>query len=99
MKAKTKLMFNITTNNQCRKVLYWHDLTNKQQNELRDDYDTIDESIFTIYKDEVYDIGDTMRTNNFGDYWHSYIAWGFDFGMVIHFSDDGDGVVIGTYNG
>ena len=94
-------MLKIRTNNHYRDVLYWHDLTDIQQDQARDngDYDGIDESVFTVYKGEVYDIGDTMTTNHFGNYWHSYIAWGFDFGMVIHISDDGDGVVIGTYNG
>jgi hypothetical protein len=54
----------ITTNNHYRPVLSWHELTTKEQDELKDSYDTIKESTFFRFKDWCYDLNDFLRVND-----------------------------------
>jgi len=57
-------IMKIITNNHYRPVLYWHDLTTKEQDELKDSYDTIEESSFFRFKNYVYDLCDFLRVND-----------------------------------
>ena len=54
----------IITNNHYRPVLSWHELTTKEQDELKDSYDTIEESTFFRFKDWCYDLNDFLRVND-----------------------------------
>ena len=54
----------IITNNHFKEILSFFDLTNKEQNELKDNYDTIEESSFFRYRGQVYDLNEFMRVND-----------------------------------
>ena len=54
----------ITTNNQYRHILYFHELEQDEQDELKDSYDTVEESSFFRYRGHVYDLNEFMQVNN-----------------------------------
>ena len=53
----------IITNNHFKEILSFFDLTNKEQNDIKDNYDTIEESSFFRYRGQVYDLNEFMRVN------------------------------------
>jgi len=53
----------IITNNQYRHILYFHELEQDEQDELKDSYDTVEESSFFKYRGNVYDLNDFLRVN------------------------------------
>ena len=54
----------ITTNHHYRHILYWHELTKKEQDEYRDAYDDVKESTFFRYRNWCYDLNDFLRVND-----------------------------------
>jgi len=84
----------IITNNHYRPVLYWHDLTTKEQNELKDSYDTIEESTFFRYRKRVYDLGEFMRVqlgtafNSVVKDWDGYHNETFFSAVVVKYDND-----------
>jgi hypothetical protein len=94
------MTLEIKTNNQFREIIYWYDLTEKEKDELKDNYDTIEESSFFRYKNQVYDLNDFMRLEKnslFPDSWHGYSNDSFFSGILIELSNCGDGVKVGFY--
>lgn len=86
----------IITNNQYRELLNWWDLTEKEQNELKDSYDNVTESQFFRYKNQIYDLSNFMRSSHFKG-WDGYAADSFFSGLLIKFSYCDDAVKVGLY--
>ena len=84
----------IITNNHYRPVLYWHELTTKEQEELKDSYDTIEESTFFRYRQRVYDLGEFMRVqlgtafNSVVKEWDGYHNDSFFSAVVVKYDND-----------
>ena len=94
----------ITTNNHYRPVLYWHDLTTKEQDKLKDSYDTIEESTFFRFKDWCYDLNDFLRVNDrlhgvhpdhdlYG--WDGYKNESFFSSVLVKFDESCESVKVG----
>jgi hypothetical protein len=94
----------IITNNHYRPVLYWHELTTEEQEELKDSYDTIEESSFFRFKDWCYDLNDFLRVNDslngkgtdhelYG--WDGYKNESFFSSVLVKLDDSGDSVKVG----
>jgi len=99
-------MSNLTikTNNHFRPILHGFELTEKERKE----YDWMDWSEegdahsdnFFRYKGWCYYLGDFMKTGThspFPEKWHGYLNDSFFSGILVRLSDDGEGVVVGTY--
>ena len=84
----------IITNNHYRPVLYWHELTTKEQDELKDSYDTIDESSFFRYRQKVYDLGEFTRPAYLSNDYMKMNKWDGMFGdtffsaVVVKYDND-----------
>jgi hypothetical protein len=98
-------MSNLTikTNNHFRPILHGFELTEKEQSE----FDWIDFSVegegfygmFFRYKRQVYCLDNFMRLagkDAYGD-WHGVNQTSAFSGILVRLSDDGEGVVVGTY--
>ena len=87
----------IITNHHYRLTLYWHDLTETEQNDLRGLYNTIEDSTFFRYRGHVYDLGDCMKTESNGEPgdWHGYFSDSFFSSVLVRYSDDCESVKIG----
>jgi len=98
----------ITTNNHYREILNAFELTKKHQKEMR----ATDEEMrkyeedgiqFVVYQGYPHRLDDFMRidfySNNspFPSFWHGHASDSFFSGLLIHISDDGDGVIVGRY--
>jgi len=94
----------ITTNNHYRMILSFFDLTEKEQNEIKDNYDTIEESSFFRYRGLVYDLNEFMRVNDslngkgqdhemYG--WDGYHNDSFFSSVLVKYSSSNDGVKVG----
>jgi len=92
----------IITNNHYRPVLYWHDLTEKEQNELKDSYDSVEESTFFRYRKRVYDLGEFTRPSYLSNDYMKMNKWDGMFGetffsavVVKYYNDYCDTVKVG----
>ena len=92
----------IKTNNTPRLIMSWHDLTAIEQAEL----DYIDPNdgggSFFRYKNQAYDLNEFTRINDSymgGDLegWDGLQGQSYFSGILIKFSEDGDGVIVGRY--
>lgn len=54
----------ITTNHHWRPILDWYELTTKEQKELEDSYDSVQESSFFRYRGQVYDLSEFETTSS-----------------------------------
>lgn len=100
MKIKVNENLVITTNMHYTPVLYWYDLTKKEQKEHAGSYDTIEESSFFRYRGYCYDMSDFMVTGKnspFPSFWQGYTNDSFFSGVLVHISDDGEGVIPATF--
>ena len=100
------MTIKITTNNQFRPLVYGYELTDKEK-EYFDYLDDV-EADFTgfRYKGDLYDLGEFIRIDHrkgqpmtfdeFADYdgVHTETMWS---GILVKYSDCGDGVKVGTY--
>lgn len=97
---------NIVTNNQVRDILYWFQLTDREQSEF--DYldtETMRESAsFFRYKNNVYDLGEFMRAEKIPEFegWDGYSSDSFFSGILVKYPKDewgyiDDGVIVGHY--
>ena len=93
----------IITNNQPRQLLYWEELTEKEQGEF--DYLTPEDTTnqFVRYKGWVYDVHDmmavraeTLPADSFLRKWHGYVGDSYFSGVVLKWTVDAD-VIMGTY--
>ena len=87
----------IITNHHYRLTLYWHELTEAEQNDLRGLYNTIEDSTFFRYRGHVYDLGDCMKTESNEELsaWHGYFNESFFSSVLVRYSDDCESVKIG----
>ncbi len=94
----------IITNNQYRHILYFHELEQDEQDELKDSYNTVQESSFFRYRGRVYDLNEFMSVNNalnqrgaphemYG--WHGYHNESFFSSIVFKYSECGESVRVG----
>ena len=86
----------VKTNHQWRQILHWHDLTEKEQSELKDSYSTVEDSVFFRYNGLIYDLSDFQRANIVPG-WDAVKTESFFSGMVIKASDCGEAIKIGWY--
>ena len=88
----------IITNHHYRPILYWHDLTESEQNDLRGLYDTVEESTFFRYRGHVYDLSDCVRMENAipaFSAWHGYFNESFFSSVLVRYSGGLESVKIG----
>ena len=91
----------IITNNHYRPVLYWHELTAKEQDELKDSYDTIEESTFFRYRSKVYDLGEFMAKTRYNNLdpklhgWDGYQNDSYFSSVLIQFDKSCEAVKVG----
>ncbi len=95
---------NIKTNNHYRPILYWHELTQKEQDEYKDAYDDVEESSFFRYRNWLYDLNDFLRVNDSlhgrGQQhemhgWDGYKNESFFSSVLVAFSNDNEAVKVG----
>lgn len=94
-------MATIKTDNKFREVIYSHDLTEAERKD-HDYLEDLDEGGYTFfrYKNWCYYLGNFMRiTEKSGDLkdWDGYSSDTYFSGIVIAFSNDNDGVKVGTF--
>tara|TARA_R100001086_G_C11747349_1_gene234283 strand:+ start:195 stop:479 length:285 start_codon:yes stop_codon:yes gene_type:complete len=88
----------ITTNHHYRTILSFFDLTKKEQNEIKDNYDTIEESSFFRYRGLVYDLSEFMSNYDntpFCNEWDGYHNDSFFSAVLVKFSDNNEAVKVG----
>ena len=77
-------------------ILYWHDLTPEEQEEL--DYIDDQEGSFFRYNDQIFDLGNFIRTqpqdtlNAAG--WNGVETAGYSNGWIVKLEDGGDGLTV-----
>jgi len=92
----------ITSNYHEREVVCGFELTEEEKEKF--DWATpeeIEEMLFFRYKGNIYSLGEFTRfpSGMFPDYWHGYASDSFFSGILVHFTDDNDFVVVGWYYG
>jgi hypothetical protein len=97
----------IKTNYQPREILYWYDLTVKEQKEF--DYiseERQSEATFFRYQGSVYDLGEFMRIEGAASSnvqfremakWDGYVSDSYFSGVLVKYTEDFEQVVIATY--
>lgn len=91
----------IITNNHYRPVLYWHELTEKEQEELKDSYDTVEESSFFRFKNYVYDLGEFIAKTRYNNLdpdlhdWDGYKNESFFSSVLVKYDDSCEAVKVG----
>lgn len=92
----------IITNNHFKEILSFFDLTEKEQNEIKDNYDTIQESSFFRYRGQVYDLNEFMRVDSLNGQDHSLYGWdgyhndSFFSSVLVKYSSCNDAVKVGA---
>jgi hypothetical protein len=86
----------IITNNHYRHILYFHELEPSEQDELKDSYDSVEESTFFRYRGQVYDLNNFMRStdNRFGD-WQGYHSDSFFSAVLVKYDVSCEAVKVG----
>lgn len=86
----------IITNNHYRHILYFCELEPSEQEELKNSYDTIEESTFFRYRGQVYDLNDFMRSadDRFED-WQGYHGDSYFSAVLIKFDESCEAVKVG----
>lgn len=94
----------VRTNNVPRDVIYWHELTDAERNDL--DYRDTEESQADFtgfrYRGNVYDLAEFMRAPNSMKPWDGYHTDSFFSAVVIRFprdysGTDTDHVIVGVW--
>jgi hypothetical protein len=86
----------IKTNNHLRPVLYWHDLTEKEQAEIVDNYDTVKDGTFFRYRKEIYDLSDFVRVGeDLESDWDGCMSETVFSAVLVKYSEDGDFLKVG----
>jgi len=86
----------IITNNHYRHILYFHELEPSEQDELKDSYDSVEESTFFRYRGQVYDLNNFMRStdNRFGE-WQGYHCDSFFSAVLVKYDVSCEAVKVG----
>lgn len=94
----------IITNHVPRFTLDAHELTTAERAEF--DYldwqaieDGRESASFFRYKNELHDLGDMegRAPDVFGTYWHAFKSDTFFSGILVHYCDDHESVIVGRY--
>jgi len=92
---------SITSNNQPRFMIYWADLTAKEQGnfDYLDSEDKQDSASFVRYKNWVYDISEFMRVDGMAGItgWDGYHSDSYFSGILLKLCEDSDSVIMGRY--
>lgn len=93
----------IYCNNTPRDIVYWWELTPKEQKEftyLDDDDRRMDASFFR-YRGNVYDLGEFMRVEKYApDVFRGYDGYASDSyfsGILVKYAEDNERVIVATY--
>lgn len=90
----------IKTNNKPRPLIYGAELTDKQREEF-DYYDSdeLDCNNFFIYKKQVYDLSQFIRTQDIAAFknWQGYASDSYFSGIVVKYTDDNESIIVGRY--
>ena len=88
----------IVSNRQARDVLYWHDLTAKEQAQFDylDTEQAQEDATFFRYKGATYNLGEFMRTNSPElKAWDGIATDSYFSGTLVKMVDHGEGVIVG----
>lgn len=94
----------IKTNHNYRPILYWHDLTDAEQDEHRDAYNGVQDSTFFRYRNWLYDLNEFLRVNdalNGRGRDHSLYGWdgykndSFFSSILVKYGEDCETVKVG----
>jgi len=89
----------VITNNQPRELLFYSELTDKEQEKVERGIDSTDD--YVRYKGEVYHLNDFMVAPTLiqseKHKWDGIITDTFFSGILMRFSPDGEHVVMGRY--
>jgi hypothetical protein len=89
---------NITTNNKAREILSFFDLTEKEQDSIKDNYDSIKESAFFRYRGDLYDLNDFMCNNqnsSLPSEWDGYCSDSFFSAVLVKYLECGEELIVG----
>jgi hypothetical protein len=93
-------MITVTTNNNARPLVSWHDIpeTSRGWFDYLDDFERL-ESRLVSYRGDYYDVFDMLRATAplSASGWHGYSSETYFSGIVVRLNDDDDTVVIGRY--
>lgn len=95
----------IKTNHQQRPILYWYELTEKEQAEFDylDNEEVQEWATFVRYKGNVYHMQDVMAINRreclpLGFHkWDGYVSDSFFSGVLFKYSQDHESIICGFY--
>jgi len=85
-------------NGHAREVLYWFDLTEEEQAEF--DFSDKEDSTYFRYKGNAYTLGDFMRVDSnspFSGFADGYHSDSYFSGVLVKYTECGDGVKVYTY--
>jgi len=92
-------MTTIITNNQPRGLLYWEELTKEEQNEFGGVILNDEGVDFVKYKGTAYRLADFVVVPDLSAVhgWDGVISDTFFSGILVKFTEDGEGVIMGRY--
>ena len=89
----------ITTNNQPRDLLTLWDFSDKEQAQIRSDFDWLDDiesdTGFFRYRGEVFNLANFLNQPQQG--WHGALADSYFSGTLVRLSKDGESVTVGRW--
>lgn len=91
----------IITNNHYRQILYFHELEPSEQDELKDSYESVEESTFFRYRGQVYDLGEFTRPSYLSNDYMKLNKWDGMYGetffsaVVVKYDDSCESVKVG----
>ncbi len=73
-------------------ILNYYDLTSEEQNEIKDNYETVSESSFFRYRGGLYDLNDFMKLDKHSEFigWNAYHSDSFFSGVIIKLNNSGE---------
>ena len=80
-------------------ILTFFDLTEKEQIGIKDNYDSIEDSSFFRYRNDLYDLNDFMRIEKNLDLknWDGYHSDSFFSGTLVKYDYSGDSLTVAIY--
>ena len=90
---------HIISNNQWRFLIYWWDLTEKEQKEF--DCEGVEDDTYFRYRGQVYSLSNFMRIEENHPLhclnWHGHHGQSYFSGIIIKIDDCNDAVIVGRY--
>ena len=85
----------IISNYHERPIIYYWELPQDVQDEF--DWQTAETGNYFKYKGGYYTLSDFMKTDQFGDFWHSVVGDSAWTGVLLHRCENSDYVIVGWY--